>query len=341
MDYENINKPIFCSGKITILLILANVIFLATLHSKEYLNVASSRQAYLIKPIFEEFKKDTGIEVKYKVAHSKELIEDIKLKKDFFDIFLATDASDLYEASQKGILQPVRSKILNRNIPKHLKDPSNSWYGLSLRVRSLVYHIDGVDVSSINSYKDLGKKEFKGNLLLRTSQKSYNKSMVAMMIAEYGYEKTKIIINSWVKNLASKPKISDNMVLESILNGEGDLGIVNSYYLAKYLKDLRSLPLKMKFIGSKEGVHVNISGAGIVRYSKKKKSALKLLEWLSSNKAQTLFANLNLEYPVNKKVKPHKILQKWGEFKQNSINVRKAGELKRRAVKLMKEVGYE
>lgn len=163
-----------------------------------------------------------------------------------------------------------------------------------------------------------------------------------MMIAHYGYEKTKKILTSWVNNLSIKPLNDDIKVIKSILENKAEIGIVNSYYLAKLLKDIPNIPIKMAFLGDENGrVHINISGIGVTRYAKRKQNAIKLIEWLSSKKGQQLFANINMEYPVNKRVKAHKILQDWGKFKQMKINVKKAGELRREAIRLMKEVFYE
>lgn len=163
-----------------------------------------------------------------------------------------------------------------------------------------------------------------------------------MMIAQLGYDKTKQILKGWVKNFSMKPLKSDVAVLNKILEGEADIGIVNSYYLAKMIKDKPNLPIKMHWLGaSDDTVHVNISGMGITRYSKRKQNAIRLLEWLSSKKGQKLFADMDMEYPTNRGVKPHKILQQWGRFKQVKLNVKKAGELRAKAIKLMKEVGYD
>ena len=339
-------KQYFCSIKLTIFLLIANISFATYVYAEEenYVNLVSARQEYLIKPILEEFTKDTGIKVNYTISFGKVMVNMIKLEGEDseVDAYIANDAGDLYNLQQNGILQPIRSKILERNIPSHLRDPSKQWYGISMRVRSLIYNTNLVNPSTLQDYKSLGEPRWKDKLSLRTSKKVYNKSMVAMMIAHYGYVQTKVIVTSWVKNLSSQPVNDDIKVIDAILENRAEIGIVNSYYLAKKLRDNPSLPIKMQFLGDENNrVHINISGIGVTRYAKRKKNAIKLIEWLSSKKGQKLFANINMEYPVNKRVKAHKILQDWGKFKQMKINVKKAGELRRDAVKLMKEVAYE
>ncbi|NQY20056.1 MAG: extracellular solute-binding protein [Campylobacteraceae bacterium] len=331
--------------KIIIFVFLINVDYITNLNAQDkYLNIVSARQEYLMKPIFDQFTKDTGIKVNYIIMDASEATEMIKSQANDtqVDALLAVDASDLYEAQQMGIFQTIRSRILNKNIPSHLKDPSLQWFGLSLRVRSIVYNTNTVNPDDLSDYESIGDKKWLNKLIVRTSERIYNKSMVAMMIAHYGYDKTKIIIRSWVQNFAMKPLTSDVDVITEIIKGNGDIGIVNSYYLAKMIKDDPSLNVKMLWLGDEQNrVHVNISGIGITRYAKRKKEAIKLIEWLSSKKGQKLFADLDMEFPVNKRVKAHKILQEWGLFKQIRINVRKAGELRSQAVKLMKEVKYE
>lgn len=341
-----IKKPMFCTLKITLILLFSNIFFYTYVYAQEmnYVNVLSARQEYLIKPIFLEFTKETGIKVNYVISQGEETLNMIKIQgqETEVDAYLSVDASDLYEAQQNGLLQPIRSRILDKNVPTHLKDPSRQWFGISLRVRSLIYHTQRVNPTLIKNYESIGDKQWHKKLAVRTAKRIYNKSMVAMMIAEYGYDKTKKIVQSWVNNFSIPSTQTDIDVINAILENRADIGIVNSYYLAKIIKDKPKLPIKMHFIGDSKGrVHVNVSGMGVIRYAKRKNNAIKLIEWLSSKKGQKLFAEIDMEYPVNRKVKPHKILQEWGKFKQMTINVKKAGELRGKAIKLMKEVGYD
>lgn len=332
--------------KLLLLLFLINLTFFSNAYSKEnnFINLVSARQEYLIKPIFDEFTKDTGIQINYVISDGNSLLKMIKRQgqETQVDAYLSVDASDLYEAQQNGIFQPIRSRVLDRNIPSHLKDPSRQWFGLSLRVRSLIYHTKRVNPDSIIDYESIGDKQWNKKLAVRTSKRIYNKSMVSMMIALYGYDKTKQIVQSWVDNFSINPTNTDIDVINAILDNKADIGIVNSYYLAQMINDNPSLPIKMHFVGDKEKrVHVNISGMGILRYAKRKDNAVKLIEWLSSKKGQKLFADIDMEYPVHRSVKPHDILTKWGKFKHMTINVKKAGELRKKAIKLMRDVNYD
>jgi iron(III) transport system substrate-binding protein len=310
----------------------------------EEVTVYSARKEHLVKPLFDAYTKETGVEVKFITDKAGPLVQRIKAegKNTSADLFITVDAGNLWFAAREGLLQPVESKVLKENIPSHLRDPQNLWFGLSVRARTIVYNTNKVKSSELISYEDLGSPKWKGRLCLRTSKKVYNQSMVAMFIAEHGEDNTEQIIGLWVKNLATAPFSSDTKVMEAIVAGQCDVGIVNTYYYGRLIKKDPNLALALFWPNQDgSGVHVNVSGAGLTKFAKHKEAAIKLLEWLSTERAQKLFADLNMEYPANQKVKAHPIVDSWGSFKQNVINVGKAGELQVTAIKLMDRVGYK
>ena len=226
-------------------------------------------------------------------------------------------------------------------VPAHLRDPDSQWFGLSVRARTLFFNHQKVKPADLSSYEDLGNEKWKGRLCLRSSKKVYNQSLVAMMIAEHGEAKTEQIVKSWVANLATEPFPDDTKMLEAVAAGQCDVGIANTYYFGRLMEKKPDLPLGIFWPNQKaNGVHVNISGAGVVKHAKQEKEAVALLEWLSSAKAQNLFADVNMEYPVNAAVKVDPVVAAWGKFKQNPLNVAKAGELQAAAVRLMDRAGY-
>jgi iron(III) transport system substrate-binding protein len=239
-------------------------------------------------------------------------------------------------------LRPVESEILETNVPAHLQDPLNRWFGLSIRARTIVYNTNKVKPSDLSTYEALADPKWKNRLCIRTSKKVYNQSLVAMMIAEHGEPKTEQIVKGWVANLATDPLSDDTKAMEYVAAGKCDVTIVNTYYYGRLMKKNPKLPLAIFWPNqNSSGVHVNISGAGVTKYAHHPRAAIKLLEFLSSEKAQNLFADVNMEYPVNSKVKTDPAVAAWGSFKQNTINVNKAGELQAEAVKLMDRAGYK
>lgn len=305
--------------------------------------VYSARIEKLIKPMFDIFTKETGIPVKFVTDKAGVLLARLKAegKNTPADMLITTDAGNLWEAAQEGLLTSIDSEKLKVNIPAYLRDPQKQWFGISVRARTIVYNTGKVNPEELSTYEDLASLKWKGRLCLRTSKKVYNQSLVAMMIAEHGREKTEQIVRGWVANLATDPLSNDTKAMEFAAAGKCDVTIVNSYYYGQLIEDNPDIPLAIFWPNqSGSGVHVNISGAGITKNAKNKKAAIMLLEFLSSEKAQKLFTDVNMEYPANPRVSPDSIVTAWGEFKKNQMNVVKAGELQTEAVKLMDRTGY-
>ncbi len=309
----------------------------------EQVVVYSARIEQLIKPMFDAFTKETGIRVRYTTDKEGALLARLKAegRNTPADMFITADAGNLWAAAQAKLLKPVVSDVLTTNIPAHLRDPQNEWFGLSIRARTLVYNTQKVEPASLSTYADLADPKWKKQLCLRTSKKVYNQSLVAMMIAEYGEAEAEKIVRGWVANLATDPISDDTRAMEFVAAGRCGVTIVNTYYYGRLMKKDPTLPLAIFWPNQENsGVHVNISGAGITRYSRNEQAAIKLLEFLSSDKAQNLFADVNMEYPVNSNIAPDPFVETWGSFKQNPMNIVKAGELQTTAVKLMDRAGY-
>ncbi|MBA2659808.1 MAG: extracellular solute-binding protein [Nitrosospira sp.] len=309
----------------------------------EQVVVYSARIEQLIKPMFDAFTKETGIAVKFVTDKEGALLARLKAegKNTSADMLITSDAGNLWEAAREGLLRPIESKTLEANIPAYLRDPQNQWFGLSVRARTIIYNTQKVKPADLSTYEALADPKWKERLCLRTSKKVYNQSLVAMMIAELGEAKTEQIVKGWVANLATDPLSDETKAMEFVAAGKCDVTLANTYYYGRLMEKNPSLPLAIFWPNqASNGVHVNISGAGVTRHAHNVPAAIKLLEFLSSEKAQNLFADVNMEYPANPKVKTAPAVAAWGSFKQNPINVTTAGELQAEAVKLMDRAGY-
>lgn len=322
-------------------------LFFQVAHAEEVV-VYSARNEQLIKPMFDAYTKETGVSIKFITDKEGPLLARLKAEgtNTPADLLMTVDAGNLWQAGEEGLLKQVNSKTLATNIPAHLRDPDNEWFGLSVRARTLVYNKNTVKPGELTTYEDLASPKWKGRLCLRTSKKVYNQSLVAMMIYEYGEGKTEDIVDGWVSNLAAPPFPDDTKAMEAVAAGQCDVTLVNTYYFGRLMAKNPSLPLAIfwpnqKLKSNNAGVHVNISGAGITKHAKNPEGAIRLLEWLSSEKAQNLYADVNMEFPVNPRVKPDPAVAAWGGFRQNLINVKQAGLLQAKAVKLMDRVGYK
>jgi len=305
--------------------------------------VYSARNEQLIKPLFDAYTKETGTKIQVLTDKEGPLLERLKAEgaKSPADILVTVDAGNLWQASQMGLLRPIKSATLEANIPANLRDPKGEWYGLSVRARTIVYNKKSVNPAKLSTYEALAQPEWKGKLCLRTSKKVYNQSLVATMIDTLGEKKTEAVVQGWIANLATEVFPDDTSLIKAVAAGQCEVGIVNTYYLARLLDKDPNMPVGLFWADQKErGVHVNVSGAGVAKYAPNAAGGQKLIEWLSGQTAQSIYTNQDFEYPANPKVKPDSIIRQWGPFKMDLINVSKAGELQAAATKLMDRAGY-
>jgi iron(III) transport system substrate-binding protein len=305
--------------------------------------VYSARIESLIKPMFDAFTANTGIQVKYFTAGEKELFERLQSEgaNTPADVFMTVDVGNLWIAEHAGLLQGFTSEKIAQNIPSHLRAKDNAWVGLSVRARPIMYSTERVKPHELSTYEALGDPKWQGKLCLRTSKKVYTQSLVAAMIKSLGEERTEGIVRGW---MANQPRIfdSDSKLLEAIAAGQCDVGVTNTYYLAALLAKDPKFPVTVFWPNQGDrGVHINISGAGVTKHAKHRDDAIKLIEFLSSSEAQNLYGDVNYEYPANPTVKPSTLITAWGEFKADTMDVAAAGELQTAAVKLLDRVGYK
>ena len=305
--------------------------------------VYSARAEQLIKPIFDAYTAETGIPIRYTTDSEQPLIQKLLAEGETTpaDLLMTVDAGNLWYAAEQGTLRPTDSDVLEANIPEHLRDPENRWFALSVRARTIVYDARDVDPTELSDYRGLAEEKWRGRLCLRTSEKVYNQSLVAMLIADYGEEQTERTVRGWVENLATDVFSNDTSLIEAIAAGQCDVGIVNTYYFGRLQKENPDIPVATFWPAAETGgVHVNISGAGVTRHAKNPEGAVALLEWMSGGTAQKLLGGENMEYPANPDIEPHPIVAAWGTFDANPMNVAQAGEYQADAVQLMDRAGY-
>jgi iron(III) transport system substrate-binding protein len=306
--------------------------------------VYSERKEPLIQPIFERYARETGVQVRWLADAAPVLIERLAAEgeRPRADLLVTVDAGSLWQASERGLLQPVASAVLDEAVPAHLRDPDGRWYGLSQRARTIVYSTARVAPGELSDYAALADPRWRGRLCLRSSKKVYNQSLTATMIERLGVAETEAILRGWVANLATAPFADDTLLAQAIAAGQCDVGIINTYYLGRLQKDDPAFLVALFWPDQDgAGVHVNISGAGIVRGSANAAAAQALLEWLVSPAVQQDFAAINLEFPVRAGVALDPLVEAWGEFRADPVNVTVAGARQAEAVRLMDRVGWK
>ncbi len=306
--------------------------------------IYSSRNEQLIKPLLDRYTEQTGVKVELVTDKDGPLMARLQAEGQNTpaDMLLTVDAGNLWQAAEQGLLQPVASSVLEANVPAKYRDPEGRWTGLSLRARTIFYDPSKVSADQLSTYADLADPKWKGKLCLRTSKKVYNQSLVASMMEHLGAEKTEAVIRGWVANLATDVFSDDTNLLEAIAAGQCEVGIANSYYYGRLLDEKPDFPVKIFWANQgTTGTHVNISGAGVVTGSDNADGALKLMEWLSSDDAQGLYASADKEFPVKVGIDESEMLRSWGQFKPDDINVQKFGALQTQAIQMMDKAGYK
>lgn len=310
----------------------------------QVVTIYSSRNEQLIKPLLDKYTEETGVKVELVTDKTGPLMARLEAegKNTPADMLLTVDAGNLWQAAEQGLLQPVTSSVLETNVPAKYRDPKGLWTGLSLRARTIFYDPKKVETSQLSTYADLADPKWKGKLCLRTSNSVYNQSLVASMIENLGSDKTEQVIRGWVANLATDVFTDDTSLLEAIAAGQCEVGLTNSYYYGRIIDEKPDFPVQLFWANQDTtGTHVNVSGAGVVANSDNAEGAIKLMEWLSSDEAQGLYASSDKEFPVKEGVKKSELLSSWGPFTQDSINVAKFGSLQTQAIQMMDKAGYK
>ncbi|MFU2090224.1 Fe(3+) ABC transporter substrate-binding protein [Avibacterium avium] len=322
--------------------------FAAPAFAANEVNVYSYRQPYLIEPILKQFEQETGVKVNFIFA-DKGLVERVKREGELSpaDVLLTVDISRVMEIVNAGLAQSIQSSVLESNIPAQFRDSQGKWFALTSRARVVYSSKDRVGkLPASFTYYDLAKPELKGKVCVRSGKHSYNVSLIASMIAHDGVEKAKDFLTGLKANLAQKPQGGDRDQVKAIKEGVCDYSLGNSYYYGKMLEDEKQKSwAEAAYINYPNqetvGTHMNISGVVVAKYAPNKDNAVKLVEFLSGDKAQHLYAELNHEYPVKPSVQKSKLVQSWGEFKQDNLPLEKIAENYENALKLIDEVKFD
>ena len=336
-------------------LFLAILIVISACSSNKELqevNLYSKRHYPVDEVQYKNFEKLTGIKVNVVKANADELIERLKNEGENSpaDLFITVDAGKLYKARELGLLQKFSSSVINENVKQELKDPDGYWTPITYRARILVYSKERVQKSDLSTYEDLINPKWKNRLLARSSSNAYNQALMSSLVANLGSEKASEWSEGVVANFARDPKGSDRDQVRAIAAGQGDVAIVNSYYIGILLSSDKdqdvsagnSVEVFFPNQGENErGSHINVSAIGLTKNAPNKSNAIKLIEYLTSVEAQNVYINNSYEYPVNDKVEPSEIVKKWGDFKVDTLNLNKLGEFREDAIKIFDSTGWK
>ena len=317
--------------------------------SQEEVNVYSARHYDTDLELYDKFTEQTGIEVNLIEGGSDELIERMNSEgvNSPADVLITVDAGRLWRAKEADVLQPVNSEILNDAVPAELRDRDDNWVGLSRRVRGIVYHTERVSPDELAGYWDLSDDKWEGRVCIRSSNNIYNQSLVASLIETHGVEDTEEWATGLVENFARAPQGGDTDQIKAVAAGVCDIAVVNHYYLARLMasdaqedQEVAS-QVDMHFPTEENGgTHVNISGGGIAVNSPNEENATRFLEYLVTEEAQRLYAMANNEFPIISGMELPPVLDQFGAFESDAVNVTAYGENNPEAIRLMDRAGW-
>lgn len=322
---------------------------LASCSEPEVINIYSARHYDTDIQLYDSFTQETGIQVNLIEGGSDELIERIKSEgiNSPADILITVDAGRLWRAEESDIFQSIDSDVLNSVIPAELRDPEGEWYAFSKRVRGIIYNKDEVSRDELEGFRQLADEKWSGRICIRSSNNIYNQSLIASMIESYGPEETEEWVEDFVSNFARSPQGGDTDQIKAVAAGQCDIAVANHYYLARLAtssdEDDRRVAeaVDIYFPGEEYGgTHVNVSGAGVVQNSPNRSHAIRFLEYLTEEESQRLYSLGNLEYPVVESIELPEILQEFGTFESDAVNVESYGRNNPEAIRVMDRAGW-
>jgi len=313
----------------------------------EEVNIYSHRQPELIQPLMDAFTAQTGIDVNIAFV-DKGMAERLKSEgnRSPADLVLTVDIGRMEELVEADVLQPVDDPVLAANIPAAYRDPSNLWFGLTTRSRVVYASAERVKPGEITTYEDLVNPKWQGRLCMRSGLNDYNVALTAAYLLHHGADATTAWLNGLKANLAHKPLGGDRDQVKSIWSGECDIALGNTYYIGQMLNDASekdfAAAVRIDFpVFEDGGSHMNISGIALTKAAPNKAAAVQLMEWLTLDEAQKIYAETNHEFPVKVGVARSALVQSWGSFTPDTLGLAEIAKARSDAVKLIEAVDFD
>ena len=316
------------------------------------INIYSQRHYNVDEIQYQNFEKLTGIKVNVTKANADELIQRMKNEGENSpaDLFITVDVGKLWQGGEMGLFQKFQDESVFANIDPQLLDKNGYWVPVTYRSRVIVYSNQRVEKNELSTYEDLSNEKWKGRLLVRSSSNAYNQALMSSLVENLGTENTTKWSEGVVSNFARDPKGSDRDQVKAIAAGQGDIAIVNSYYIALLLSSSKDEEINAgnavsvffpNQADNERGAHINISGLTLTKNAPNRENAIKLIQYLTSIEAQKTYVSNSYEYSVNPDVKPDEIVQSWGEFKKDPVDLNSLGTNRSEAIRIFDKTGWK
>jgi iron(III) transport system substrate-binding protein len=347
---NKISRRVFLGTGAAAATVAASQLITSCTNSTKQINLYSSRHYNTDTQLYDDFTKQTGIKVNVVEGEADQLLERIKSEgaSGPADVFVTVDVARLWRAEEAGIFAPINSSLIEQRIPKHMRHPQGYWFGFAKRSRVIMYNKERVKPSQLSTYEDLADPKWKGKLVVRPANNTYNQSLVASIIVADGEQAAEKWCRGIVANLAQPPQGNDVNRIEAVASGVADLTLANTYYFVRFAKSKEKAKQEVfQKVGvffpnqNDRGAHVNISGAGLVKTSPNKEEAIQFLEFLTSDTAQVFLTKDNYEYPAVESLSLDPILASFGTFKSDLTDIAAYGPNLAKAVEVMARAGWK
>ncbi|GIX14956.1 MAG: hypothetical protein KatS3mg118_2915 [Paracoccaceae bacterium] len=198
----------------------------------------------------------------------------------------------------------------------------------------------------VTTYEALADPKWRGRICSRSGTHVYTLGLISAMIAHHGIEATETWLAGLKANLARKPQGNDRAQVKAIWAGECDISLGNTYYMGLMLRDPEQREwaesVRIVFpVFEGGGTHVNISGMAMTRAAPNRADALRFMEWLSSPRAQEIYAEVNHEYPLLPGTQPSELVRSWGSFTPDSLPLAEIARHRAEALRLVERVDLD
>ena len=320
---------------------------LASTAVAQEVNVYSYREPALIQPLMDAFTAQTGVAVNVAFLN-KGLIERLRAesRRSPADLVFTVDISRLHGVKDAGLTQPVQNDALTNNIPAEFRDPENHWFGLTTRARIIYASKDRVAPNEVTTYEDLADSKWKDRICTRSGTHSYMLALTAAYLHHHGEAETLDWLKAVKSNLARKPQGNDRAQVKAIWAGECDIALGNTYYMGQMLADPEQQDwansVSVEFpIFEDAGTHVNVSGMALTKSAPNRDDAIRLMAFLASPKAQEIYAADNFEYPIAPGTEADPLVQSWGSFEADAVNLTTIAKLRAEALRLTELADFD
>lgn len=327
----------------------AGIAYVPFAQAEGVVNIYSYRQPALIQPALDAFTAETGI--KTEILFLDKGLEDriaAEGSNSPADVILTVDIARLTTIKDKGVTQALDDETVNANLPEEYRDPEGHWFGVTKRARVVYASKDRVGDEPI-TYADLADEKWKGKICMRSGQHDYNLALFSAAIAHWGEEKTEEWLTGLKNNLARKPDGGDRPQVKAIAAGECDIAIGNTYYVGLMLTNDKdpeekaaAEAIKIVFPTFENGgTHVNVSGVALAKHAPNRDNAVKLIQFLSSPKAQQIQAEQSYEYPVQPGLKASDTVESFGTLNADTLPLAEIAKHRKAASEMVDRVGVD